>query len=148
MNYIRVKNICCIKYIVTLLCSLVLLELTLKRCTSSPECIVDLTNTDDSQNLMKIHANTATTVNTDFTSPLLALQNTINLLHKEYQLRLVQSKTTMVQKGEYKRPYCGEERPFLLIEVHSTPESFTAREAIRVTWGRKDNHINKINSTR
>lgn len=39
-------------------------------------------------------------------------------------------------------PNC-KQPPFLLIQVHSTPENVMAREAIRMSWGRPDNNINK-----
>lgn len=40
------------------------------------------------------------------------------------------------------KPNC-KQPPFLLIQVHSTPENVMAREAIRMSWGRPDNNINK-----
>ena len=40
------------------------------------------------------------------------------------------------------KPDC-KHPPFLLIQVHSTPENVMAREAIRMSWGRPDNNINK-----
>ncbi|XP_020915013.2 beta-1,3-galactosyltransferase 5 [Exaiptasia diaphana] len=135
MNYVRVKYICWIYGFIILLGLLVLLQLTFKRFGSSQS----LETTD--------HAQKMKNVDSDLTSPLLTLQNTINLMVKEYQLRSARSKTTKVQKGfkrDYKLPYCGDVKPFLLIEVHSSPESFTAREAIRVTWGQETNDINRM----
>ena len=35
--------------------------------------------------------------------------------------------------------------PFLLIQIHSTPANFMERQAIRMSWGRPDNRINKAN---
>lgn len=34
-------------------------------------------------------------------------------------------------------------KPFLLIQVHSKPENFQSREAIRLSWGSSENTINK-----
>ena len=53
------------------------------------------------------------------------------------------------KKGRYRRnsiafPDC-QPTPFLLIEVHTTPQNFMEREAIRLTWGRPQNAINAAN---
>lgn len=45
-------------------------------------------------------------------------------------------------KNVYVEPRCFK-TPFLLIEVHSRPENFMSREAIRLTWGRQENAINQ-----
>lgn len=36
--------------------------------------------------------------------------------------------------------------PFLLMQIHSTPANFKEREAIRMSWGRPENRINKDNA--
>lgn len=43
---------------------------------------------------------------------------------------------------------CFNGNPFLLIQVHSKPENFISREAIRLSWGSPDNAINKGSWTR
>ncbi|XP_068700957.1 beta-1,3-galactosyltransferase 5-like [Montipora foliosa] len=40
-------------------------------------------------------------------------------------------------------PDC-KQLPFLLVQVHSTPENVMEREAIRMSWGRPENKINKV----
>lgn len=35
------------------------------------------------------------------------------------------------------------EKPFLLIQVHSKPENYQSREAIRLSWGSPENTINR-----
>ena len=42
-------------------------------------------------------------------------------------------------------PDC-QQKPFLLVMIHSTPKNFIAREAIRITWGRPQNAINTANA--
>ena len=42
---------------------------------------------------------------------------------------------------------CSDE-PFLLIQIHSDPSNFMARESIRLSWGRLSNLINKHSSKR
>ena len=43
------------------------------------------------------------------------------------------------------RPGC-DKKPFLLIQVHSSPSNFLKREAIRLSWGSPQNSINKATS--
>ena len=55
---------------------------------------------------------------------------------KEHQL--------MKQDFQPPSPDC-KQKPFLLIQIHSTPTNFKEREAIRVSWGTPENSINKAN---
>ena len=40
-----------------------------------------------------------------------------------------------------------KQAPFLLIQIHSKPANFKERAAIRMSWGRQENSINKAVST-
>lgn len=50
-----------------------------------------------------------------------------------------------VEKIKTALPGC-QQKPFLLILVHSAPANFMEREAIRMSWGRPQNSMNEANA--
>lgn len=94
---------------------------------------------------------TTTTANQQvLKNPLSSLQNIFNSLQKQFILSTKKFKSgkwkqreSVPEGWEYSQPDCGRRTPFLMIEVHSKPESFLARETIRLTWGRQRNKINE-----
>ena len=55
-------------------------------------------------------------------------------------------KSDKIKKGNlHFLPDC-KQAPFLLMQIHSTPANFKEREAIRMSWGRPENRINKDNA--
>ena len=63
-----------------------------------------------------------------------------DILEKKFEL-FNQTKEER-SKNVHVEPSCTK-KPFLLILVHSNPEHFLSREAIRLTWGRQENAINQ-----
>lgn len=84
-------------------------------------------------------------------NPLLSLENIIKSLQEQFSLNVEKFKGEKWKKQEfnhkgmeYREPDCAKRQPYLLIEVHTKPSNFLARQAIRMAWGKHTNAINEL----
>ena len=55
-------------------------------------------------------------------------------------------KDDQIKKGNHDPVLDCKQAPFLLIQIHSKPANFMERAAIRMSWGRHENSINKVST--